>query len=409
MTDIIDHRNWWRYYGFTKEPELSLNPLIQENDFRVFFGREEEIKKLETYATGAHVKCILVVGTAGIGKTSLTCKQFSEYSGFIYVDLSQAKSMEYAYEEIAYACITHLRKMGLKWKDLDKKLKRNIATTRGRGLIGTLLGIGGSTKYERTITPERQYVVRDVVVEILGRTNKAKKDIAIILDETDHVRGGNTDDLLNLCGRIKSQLRGLAILVLNNRDKNDTLYKGYHDSESLVSSIFSDILVVESLWRPGKGDIGKILEPRFYGQKPQNGVQIPIGKKAQYWIDILSSGNIRDMLRLTRNLLRAGQAEKAKTPLREDFCLEHLKSEFRDADLGDEIDRRILEFLNKKPMSSSDEEFVRAIGVDRTTILRRLKPLEKAWFVERKVVDKKSGKTEYYTTPRYEKLAEWST
>ena len=80
--------NWWEYYNFKEEPYLSTEPLRENNELELFWGRKDQIKKINNYLTGRTVKTILLTGLPGVGKTSLLYKLFSNEKGFVYINLS---------------------------------------------------------------------------------------------------------------------------------------------------------------------------------------------------------------------------------------------------------------------------------------------------------------------------------
>jgi predicted transcriptional regulator len=344
----------------------------------------------------------------GIGKTSLVNKVFTSFNGFINVDLSRAESIEYVYDEFAYSCIQCLKKENLKYEDLDKQLKGSIATTDGRRFLANLFGQRAQSIYQQTNTPQRRYVLRDLTGTAIGRLNNAQKNVVVFLDESDDLNNGDINKIIQFSYFVKSQLKPPSILILSNRDFDDKFTTEYQDSRSRCSTVFNSKLELGALWVPGRGDIISILKQRFARAQPKSAnFNFPLSSETRNLIDILAAGNIRDILKLTRQLLIAGASKNLKIPLDNKICKNILKEEYIEFDFGDSTDVNILEYLYQKPSSSSDLPFIQEIGIDRTRILRRLKPLTRMCLIEMEIVNKKTGKQIYKTTERYNIISNW--
>lgn len=398
---------WWSFYNFAEEPFLDLRPLIKQEDFDLFLGRQEDIQDIQTYASGNGVKAILVTGIAGIGKTTFVCKAFWDSSCFIRVDLSSTSGINFADAEIAHTCVKYLKEKGLRGEDLNENLKMSISTTSGRGLSAGTSGTNIKSHYQQTKSQARDFIFQETISEALERICRSKRNIVMFLDETDHFFNESLDNLLILCRRIKNLLPEVAVLIVANRDDKKELSKAFENTQSLASTTFDNHLVVQSLWKPGKGNILDILIPRFTRGKPSKGYLFPLSKEACFWVDVLAEGNLRDIFRYSRDILMAGYRKKQSIPLSGQFTVNILLEKHPKFRIDDETDRAILKFLIKKSSSPSDKELLRTLKLGRLAIMKRLKPMEAAWLVERTRPNLKRRKEVYSVTQKGKTLIEY--
>ena len=114
--------HWWEHYGYRSQPLLDAShPLTTGDDLALFWGRAEELQSLTTSADTETKTCLLVVGDAGVGKSTLQCKGFENESGFIRVNLAKV-SGQVPDIEIARSCVQRLKELRIKTADLQKRL-----------------------------------------------------------------------------------------------------------------------------------------------------------------------------------------------------------------------------------------------------------------------------------------------
>ncbi|MCX7049329.1 MAG: AAA family ATPase [Candidatus Sumerlaeota bacterium] len=373
---------WWEYYEFGAQPSLDATaPLVKSEDFDLFWGRAKEIETLQSHADTETKTCQLIIGDAGMGKTSLQCKAFQEDRGFVRVNLSKARSAEKADCEIASALVNHLKEKGIKISDLERRLDRSVSHTTGRVLHASPEGVGASSVNQTTETLDWDLAIEAIIRETLSRLSSKYKRVVLALDESDFLGDSDATELCRLCQRVKDMLPEPGILILANRDVNGVFWKDFSETRSLVRATFDNLHRLSSLWKPGEGNVKEFLVPRFKRGKLPSASRFPLSDRLCYWLDILSHGNIREVLRYTKHVLMRG-AGRESIPLSDKFAIQCLLQDFPELGVEDEEDRNILAFLARTPSSMSDKKFIKIAG-SRSTLQRRLENLEKKMFVER--------------------------
>ncbi|MBU2600545.1 hypothetical protein KJ849_08230 [bacterium] len=56
----------WSYFKLKKEPNLSINPLVREEELTFFIDREKEIDELNLYLSGDIAQNVLISGRVGV-------------------------------------------------------------------------------------------------------------------------------------------------------------------------------------------------------------------------------------------------------------------------------------------------------------------------------------------------------
>ncbi len=373
--------SWWKYYNFKSEPFLSLNPLTLPVDLGIFWGRTKEIREIRIRTNSQSKICLLLTGDAGIGKTTFLYKAFGEEKGFIRVNLSKARNIDEADGEIARSCILAAEKAGIKAEDLYHRLIKSTSKTTGRKLKAGIGGAGVSSVNQKTETPERNYETEDIIYESCKRMSKRNERVILVIDEPDFLEPEMPANMANLCQRMKELIPTPGLLILAHRDSKDNFSKGFDDLKSIIRSTFDHHEYLKPLWELGRGNLKDILNPRFHRGKPLKSYVYPFTDKASFLIDVLSSANYREMLRYAKYVLQEGMIVEQEVPLSEKFILNILMKKFSELRIEAD-DLKILKYLLKKTASVSDKQFIN-ISKSRTTLQRRLEPLENRWLVER--------------------------
>lgn len=137
--------HWWEHYGYRSQPFLDASqPLTTSDDLTLFWGRAEELESLTTSADTETKTCLLVVGDAGVGKSTLQYKAFENEPGFIRVNLAKV-SGRVPDIEIARSCVQRLKELRVKAADLQKRLSQSTSRTVGRSLQVGAAGTGISS------------------------------------------------------------------------------------------------------------------------------------------------------------------------------------------------------------------------------------------------------------------------
>ena len=155
--------HWWEHYGYRSQPFLDANqPLTTSDDLALFWGRAKELRSLKMSTDTETKTCLLIVGDAGVGKSTLQYKAFEREAGFIRVDLAKVSGRT-PDREIARSCVQRLKELRTKAADLNKKLRsRSTSRTTGRTLKAAPGGTGISSVKQTTETLDRDLELEEI-------------------------------------------------------------------------------------------------------------------------------------------------------------------------------------------------------------------------------------------------------
>ena len=253
-------------------------------------------------------------------------------------------------------------------------------------------GTGISSVNQTTETLDRDLAVEEIISAACKRLSAKCRRLILALDESDFLGDGDPTELSKLCQRMLELASQPAVVLLTHRDEGRQFASAFKNTKSLVRSTFDCVLRVSSLWEPGKGDIKVLLRPRFQRGRPSTSTKFPLSDDACHWLDTLSCGNIRELLRYTRHVLMQA-AGKQELPLPANYVLDRLLTDFPELDIEGEEELAVLAFLKNSPSSVSDKSFQDIVG-SRSSLQRRLEILEERWLVERDI--KGRGKRQIY-------------
>ncbi len=392
-------KQWWKYYKLREEPLLSPDPLVDPEDLKLFFGREDDIEFVKTLTQGQSGSALLITGSPGVGKTSFVHKLLAKEKGFIRANLSSASTIHDADVEIAQSCLLALKRINkTEATRLRRRLLSRTSETTGRNIQGILApgGFGGSTTsiYQKTMAPIRNIEVRDVIRESLDALSSKKCRIHLFLDESDFFDEENAAELTHLCRRIKELLPLGSIMIFANRDLKNQLSDEYHDPQTLVRSTFRHHYRLDTLWEPGKADVPKLLGKRMQRGNPLAAYNFPISQDACCVLDVLSGGNFKLFLQYVETSLMHGAIHQEKIPLKEAFVRNLITTQFDEAKIRGEDESAVLLHLRSTPSHVSDRSFQKILG-SRTKLQDVLGQLEQRGLVRRNT--RRSGVKQIYS------------
>lgn len=400
---------WWTYYNFESEPLLNIAPLESKEDIdTIFYGRTSDIEELKNYSVTKGITSILVLGHAGIGKTSLINRTFIDEKGYIRVNLGLSRDYDMIVNNIASQCIKKLKNLKGYYNDLQEDLI-NIKTTSYSGdaqVGGPVAKIRARAGVSFTLIDDFRYI--EIFEKVFKRIRKKVKKIILLLDETDKLLSNDGNDLAILSSTFREYIKEPATIIVTNRDHNTKVSEEYNASNSSLSSSFDSKMSLNKLWNEHIVDSKKILEPRFYQGVPNEKYIYPLSNEATYWISIFSDGNIRDLVKYTRKVLIKGVNKNTEIPISDEFVLNILYEDLFNRLNLDDFDLKLLKYLQKIPSSSSDQALIKHMGksTTRRTLLNRIHRLENMIFLDR---DIKGKKDIYHTTKKAIKLLDLHT
>lgn len=381
--------DWWEFYKLRGEPLLSPDPLIRKEDRSLFIGRDSDQQTLKATTQGNTTNAVLITGNPGVGKTTLVHQLFMDNGGFIPVDLSNAQRLLDVDVDIAEACILAVKKHNAsKAKELRERLLSTTSQSTGRNLKAGIApgGIGGevTSHYLETMAPVRNIEVREIIRGSLGYLHSGRQRIFLFLDESDFFDGETTEQLTQLCKRIKGLLPSGSVLLLANRDLRHQFSEAYRKTRSLVRSTFRHYHPLDSLWEEGKGNVPEFLGLRLERGKPIRGYRFPLSQKACHVIDVLSMGNFKLLLQYAETSLIHGSLQGAKIPLTAPFVKKLLFEKFPETSEMDDDELKVMKHLKNTPAHVNDTSFKGIVG-SRTNLQHVLARLEDRRLVKRDI------------------------
>jgi len=397
---------WWKHFGFASEPMLSINGAHLKDEEKIFVGRSEEINYLREWAESQDSNVVLLTGPAGSGKTSLVHRAFSEYPEFVRIDFARGMKPEsFPYllaMELLDAC-SQLSNLSTDDVSRIKDIQTNLMNDTG---VTTTIAAGASVKFfgagvetngsQATETKPLKIPDSDVaacrhLADILYRSYS--KRLILSLDEADSelVPGITPAYVMGLIRALEMPDHSMTIWPTRDTQTRDN----FSSMKSVEKQVFSERLTLCGLGDNGGPGAVEILQSRF-AQAGISWSDSPISSELAEFIGRLSRGNIREFIRYTKKVLEESARSGKKAPIETSFAGEILVRFFEELRLSPE-ERIILEYLRDRPSSSSDKGFRDLLGVSRTQVLEKMKPLVDQERVS--AVEGKQTKITYEVTP----------
>lgn len=386
----------WSYFKLKKEPNLSINPLVGEEELTFFINREKEIDELNLYLSGGIARNVLISGRVGVGKTSLVCKAGSSREEFVRIDISYLEEDQSILERIIIALLdfaTRLKAREIKElidafyfarKEMtigEKTAKINIPVASGE--------IGHKKGVERT---ERKLIVgKELLIEKLLRALKLRIGSLpiVFLDESDHLP-------LEIQNRIFTIIEPLLVsnlckVVFSTRREIKTIF--CTDENSRYRARFTNDIEIGPLLSP-EGNLVREIINRRLSHEAIKGYDYPFDAEFDRYIEAVSNGNLRELLRYIYLIMTEAILRKLTLPIGAESALLILAEKgFLISEL-DIKDYQILNLLEAEALSPSDEDLQKKTGLKRSALNKKLTCLE-----EKKMLGKGSeGKRTVYRT-----------
>lgn len=402
--------NWWSYYKFREEPNLSTEPLVTSKELELFVGRDEDFRKVDARLHGRTTKSILITGPPGSGKSSFVSRLLINTHCFIRVNLSKSKSIMDADIDIAGEFIYAVESFDKETAERCRnRLTATVAETTGRllqaGFAPGGIGVSGSSIYQKTIAPIRSIEITAVIRKCIEAIQSEGLEISLFIDETDFFDDGDVEWLAELTQRFKEVLPDGSILIAANRDLNNKMSDAFQNSRSLMRSAFHYHHELGPAFSSKNDDLDELMKKRFFLGKPGDDCVKPFTADAGKSILALSGGNFRTLIIYIEGILIQGAEEKITVSLIENFARMNLQNEYDEASIHSNHEERILRYLAEFPSHLSDKGFKKLMP--RSTLHEILMNLEDRSLVRRST--KRRGIKQIYSlTPKAEYLLKYS-
>jgi len=377
----------WEYLGLNKEPFLSINPLLMQEELAYFVNREKELQLLKRYFDTNISQHILISGKAGLGKTSLVCYLGipRENEDFIRINLSESKQQEgqildlITHDLLEFGCRLKIKGAENLGEDFlyCKKETEEMAGDIKAGVIieGKVSSKKGTEKTRRRLPFDTEQILGKILVAV---TNHIKHPPIIFIDESDHLPESTQETILL---QIESLLVSNKCKVFfTTRKEIENIFLG--DVNSKYRSRFTDIIPLGPI-KPSAGSMAKlILEKRFEPCAGEN-YQYPFAEETNIFLEDVSNGSIRELLRYTSFILSEASASKLLKPINVDFAFKVLSEKQLLASGIESKEYQIMKILELKPLSPSDKILQEKTLFKRATLNILLTELDKKGFTQK--------------------------
>ncbi len=382
------------YWKFTKAPFEDYT-LLQDS-LHLFVNRNAELKSLHNSITN---RLTGVLGAQGVGKSSLLRKFFyfiKDKISSIYVRTGVSELT--IYREILKELLNSLKINKLKVKkgfsiDVEFELKRleySIKATKQAQLGAKVFIIDGKTikttgeSIEAHSEDTACLLIRDIIdnltLPLIIFIDDLERLKAFVKEKSEYYRfismlAINIDEMFNK--------RKVAFILSLDIDYFYAIKSNNDDSDNSVGFSFSTFIKLNNF---PPGDFANIIKKRLNDSGWKKNLNDFITSGA-FWILIYAvQGHPRKAFRILQMAIEFIENQKLPLQITEDCISEVLKSHDEEINKND---LKIIKFLSLHgSYSPSDEEFKKAININRSSLLKRLKSIS-----EEKIILKIETKT----------------
>lgn len=382
-----------KYWGFSRHPFDEL--VLREGDLVLFIDRKEELRRMQNALSNTLSG---VFGVQGVGKSSFLHKlaAWALGEGYVVATVQMSGTREdLLYREILASILREIKAGRIKVENrlklnVDQELKRlettiklTTAVTAG-GKAGTP-GAGVSAESKLQLERElKQYTEDSSVKAIADIARQAKTPFVVIIDNLERAKY-----LLNNKGEyfryvtkfaqvVDSEFAQVGVPFIVSLDQSfyDQI-DGFLPGTEEASSFFFGRLMEIRAFPPN--ELFQIINRRLNYREWQGGADAFMEREAFCALMAATNGHPRRAFAVLREAMELSAAEKLKKHLTLDLVL---KACAGCEEKIDETEMKIFRFLVARgPHSSSDEAFIRAVGIGRTQLRERLSALKEKGLV----------------------------
>lgn len=376
-----------RFWGFERHPFDDL--VLRGDDLKFFIDREAEVRRLQNALS--HPLCG-VFGAQGVGKSSVLNKlvELTLKEGHAVVTVQMTGTSEnLLYREILAATLREIKagnikvasKLGLK---VDEELERvqnsirYISSVEAAGEVGwkALLNLAVKTGIKKEEERELAKHTEETAVELVRDiAHHAKEAFVVVIDNLERAKYIlNTKDayfrfITKFAQTVDTTFSELGVPFVVSLDQSfpDRIDGFLPGAEEAYSFSFGQLVEIKTF---PPAEFMKIINKRL-GYRNWRGTVADFIELEAFWALMLATaGHPRRAFAVLREAMELIAAKNGKKQIR----LEHLRTAIDECgETLAETDLRIFQFLAAQgPHSSSDDKFMKAVGIGRTQLRTRL-------------------------------------
>jgi hypothetical protein len=381
-----------KFWGFERHPFDDL--VLRDNDLDLFVDRKTELRRLQNALSNALCG---VFGAQGVGKSSVLNKlaTLTLKEGYAVASVQMTGTSEnLLYREILAAILREIKagnirvaaKLGLKVDQELERVQNSIKYTssvEAAGEVGwkALLNLAVKTGIKKQEERELAQHTEDTAVALIRNIAQQKKEpFAVVIDNLERAKFllNNEDAYFRFVTKFAQTIDttfselGVPFVVSLDQSFADRIDGQLPGAEEAYSFSFGQLVEIR-VFPPG--DLFKIINRRLGYRKWPGTVDDFIDRDAFWALMIATGGHPRRAFAVLREAMELIADKNVKKKIR----LEHMRTAIGEC--GEklvETDIRIFQFLaTKGPHSSSDDALMKAVGIGRTPLLKRLVELQK--------------------------------
>jgi hypothetical protein len=379
-----------RFWGFQRHPFDDL--VLRDGDMDLFVDRITEVRRLQNALS--HSLCG-VFGSQGVGKSSVLYKlvELTRKEGHTVVTVQMTGTSEnLLYREILAAVLREIKaggipvssKLGLKVDQELERVQHSIkytASVEAAGEVGwkALLNLAVKTGIKKQEEHELTQHTEETAVELIRDIARhAKEAFVVVVDNLERAKYmlNNKDAYFRFITKFAQTIDstfselGVPFVVSLDQSFPDRIDGFLPGAEEAYSFSFGQLVEIK-MFPPA--DFFQIIKSRLDHRKWTGSVDAFIEREAFWALMIATGGHPRRAFAVLREAMELIAAKNAKKKIR----LEHMRAAIEECgEKLSETDLKIFQFLVANgPHSSSDDKFMRAVGIGRAQLRTRLAEL----------------------------------
>jgi Cdc6-like AAA superfamily ATPase len=395
-----------RFWGFERHPFDDV--VLRGGELDLFIDRATEVRRLQNALSNSLCG---VFGTQGVGKSSVLHKlsALTLKEGYPVVSVQMMGTSEsLLYREILAAMLREIKagrikvtgRLGLKVDQELERVQNSIKYTSSVEAAGesgwkALLNLAVKTGITKGEERELARHTEDSAVELIRDIGRhKKKPFVVVIDNLERAKFllNNEEAYFRFITKFAQTIdsafseAGVPFVVSLDQSFADRIDDQLPGTEEAYSFSFGQLIEIKAF---APADFFKIIQRRLERRNWPGAVDDFIERDAFWALMAATGGHPRRAFAVLREAMELIAARNAKKQLK----LAHVREAIVESgERLTETDMRVFQFLAaNKPHSSSDEAFIKAVGISRAHLRTRLIELQKKALLE--VTQEISGST----------------